>query len=103
MQNIYQNMDLEELRDCLSYIAVRLFSLRHTCPSEQEANVAEAANFVADAVRDIQGAISAEPAPVCTCGKCDGCVAARSDEHHDRLTDGRLMQTTPGGRRITYA
>jgi len=27
----------------------------------------------------------------CTCGKCDSCVASRSDEHHDRKRDGGMM------------
>lgn len=26
----------------------------------------------------------------CHCGKCDDCVAARSDEHYDRKRDGQL-------------
>lgn len=26
----------------------------------------------------------------CECGKCDSCVAARSDEHYDRVVDGHL-------------
>lgn len=26
----------------------------------------------------------------CNCGKCDSCVSARSDEHHDRVVDGHL-------------
>lgn len=27
---------------------------------------------------------------ICNCGKCDSCVAARSDERHDRVVDGNL-------------
>jgi len=26
------------------------------------------------------------------CGKCDSCVAARSDEHYDRKRDGKMMR-----------
>jgi hypothetical protein len=70
-----------------AHLAARLFALEKMHGGMQAANLNEAAHFVADAVLDIGGALDANAAP-CTCGRCDDCVAARSDTHRDRKRDG---------------
>ncbi|HMC12714.1 MAG TPA: hypothetical protein VKG67_00025 [Gallionellaceae bacterium] len=55
-----------------------------------------AENFAGGVVRKLQAAADGladgapEIPPACHCGECDGCVAARSDEHYDRKRDGRF-------------
>ncbi len=71
------------------HLSARLFALEKRCGGMQAANLNEAAHLVADAVRDIEGAMEEESAAPCRCGRCDDCVAARSDERHDRRRDAR--------------
>lgn len=72
-----------------AHLAARLFALEKMHAGMKAANLNEAAQFVADAVLDIGGALQAEDAAPCTCGRCDGCTAARADERYDRRRDGR--------------
>lgn len=60
--------------------------------STANANLEEAAGFLKDAAKDIQDAIKSPVDEICRCGMCDACIAARSDEHHDRKVDGELMR-----------
>jgi hypothetical protein len=77
-----------------AHLSARLFALEKMHAGMKAANLNEAAQFVADAVLDIaavadmNGARDAEDAAPCTCGRCDDCAAARSDQHHDRKRDG---------------
>ncbi|HKB59804.1 MAG TPA: hypothetical protein VKC56_07115 [Gallionellaceae bacterium] len=74
-------------------LSVRLFALEKMHAGMKAANLNEAAQFMADAVLNIaavagmNGARDVEDEAPCTCGRCDDCVAARSDEHHDRKRD----------------
>lgn len=47
---------------------------------------------LADSASDLRAAAEAV-VEACYCGKCDACVAARSDEHHDRKRDVEMMRT----------
>ncbi len=71
-----------------AHLSVRLFALEKMHGGMKAANLNEAAQFVADAVLDIEGALRAEDEAPCACGRCDDCGAARSDEHYDRRRDG---------------
>ena len=77
-----------------AHLSARLFALEKTHAGMKAANLNEAAQFMADAVLDIaavaelDGARDAEDAAPCTCGRCDDCVAARSDELYGRKRDG---------------
>ncbi len=71
-----------------AHLSVRLFALEKMHGGMKAANLNEAAQFVADAVLDIGGALDAADEAACCCGRCDECVAARSDAHHDRKRDG---------------
>lgn len=55
------------------------------------ANIEEAQEFAEGIFLNIAGYRKELNAPYMPCdcgGKCDACVAARSDEHHDRKRDG---------------
>lgn len=75
-------------------LSVRLFALEKTHAGMKAANLNEAAQLMADAVLDIaavagmKDAPNAEEGAPCTCGRCDDCVAARSDQHYDRMREG---------------
>jgi hypothetical protein len=70
-----------------AHLSARLFMLEKMHGGLKAANLNEAARFVADAMLDINGALDAEDEVPCRCGRCDDCVAARSDERHDRKRD----------------
>lgn len=48
----------------------------------------ECRNFALDIARNISAVRARLSAKPCACGKCDVCVAARSDAHYDRKRDG---------------
>lgn len=55
------------------------------------ANIEEAQDFAQGILLNVAGYRKQINAPFIPCdcgGKCDACVAARSDEHHDRNRDG---------------
>lgn len=77
-----------------AHLSARLFALEKMHGGMQAANLNEAGQFVADALLDI-GAVAdmrlaegGKDAAACRCGRCDDCVAARSDQHYDRTRDG---------------
>ncbi len=72
-------------------LAARLAHLEKRCSGIKAANLEEAASFAADAALDIKGAMAAEEDAPCSCGKCDSCVAARSDEDYRRTQDACLI------------
>jgi len=65
-------------------------------PDHLNDDLKSAENFAGGVVRKLQAAADGlangapEIPPACHCGKCDGCVAGRSDEHYDRKRDGRF-------------
>ncbi len=83
-----EGADASQCGTVAAHLAARLFALEKMHGGMQAANLNEAAHFVADAVLDIGGALQAEDDARCTCGRCDACVAGRSDEHYDRKRDG---------------
>ncbi len=90
MQSVMRFIEAASLEQCgkvAIHLSARLFSLEKQHSGMQAANLNEAAQFAADAALDIHGALQAEEASPCRCGRCDDCVAARSDEHHDRRQD----------------
>ncbi|HEY5993592.1 MAG TPA: hypothetical protein VIU46_03230 [Gallionellaceae bacterium] len=85
-----EGANLEQCGKVAVHLSARLFALEKQHSGMQAANLNEAAHFVADAALDIGGAQKAEDEAPCRCGRCDACVAARSDERHDRRRDWRL-------------
>lgn len=83
-----EGASLEQCGKVAAHLSARLFALEKRHGGMKAANLNEAAHFVADAVLDIDGAMRAEDEAPCRCGRCDGCAAARSDEHYDRRRDG---------------
>ena len=81
---------LEHCGAVAQQLGARLSALEQTRGGMQAACLDEAAQFLADAAADIRGALDAGQDAPCACGRCDGCVAARSDEHHDRRRDGSM-------------
>ncbi len=79
--------NLEQCGKVAIHLSAHLFTLEKCCVGMKAANLNEAAHFAADAATDINGAMQAEIEPPCRCGRCDECVAARSDEHFDRKQD----------------
>lgn len=76
-----------------AHLSARLLALEKRHGGMQAANLNEAAQFVADAMLNISAVIDMNgtgDATPCRCGGCDDCVAARSDEHHDRSRDGTM-------------
>jgi len=71
-------------------LAARLSALEQRHDGMTAASLEEAAQFAADAALDIEGALESAGEAAGSCGGCDCCVAARSDEHHDRRRDGKL-------------
>lgn len=78
------------------HIAALLAAIADAMHNEHYRQDGELSDFLHGAsaiISDTQSNLSAaieeekEHAP-CYCGKCDSCVAARSDEHHDRRRDG---------------
>ncbi len=83
-----EGANLEQCGKVAVHLSARLFRLEKQHSGMQAASLNEAAHFAADAATDIEGALRAEEAAPCSCGLCDSCAAARSDEHHDRRRDG---------------
>lgn len=79
-----------QLRDLCAHIGERLFQREKQTAGAASSNFNESGHLAADIVRNLQANISAEAERPCTCGRCDECVAARSDEHHDRKRDGLM-------------
>jgi hypothetical protein len=86
-----EGASLEQCRMVALALARRLSLLETRHSGIKAANLEEAAGFAADAALDIQGALEAGDEAPCACGKCDGCVAARSDEDHQHTIDARMM------------
>jgi hypothetical protein len=82
-----EGASLEQCGKVAVHLSARLFALEKQHSGMKAANLNEAAHFVADAALDIGGASRAEEDSPCRCGRCDACVAARSDEHHDSRRD----------------
>lgn len=70
-----------------AHLSVRLFALEKMHGGMKAANLNEAAQFLADAALDIEGAMNAEDEAPCACGRCDDCIAARSDRDYDGRRD----------------
>jgi hypothetical protein len=90
MQSVMRFIELAGLEQCgkvAVHLSARLFALEKLHSGMKAANLNEAAHFVADAALDISGAQKAENESPCRCGRCDDCLAARSDEHHHRRQD----------------
>ncbi len=83
-----ESASLEQCGKVAIHLSARLFALEKQHGGMRAANLNEAAHFVADAVLDIDGAMKSEDDVPCSCGRCDSCTAARSDEHYDRRRDG---------------
>ena len=83
-----EGANLEQCGKVAVHLSARLFRLEKQHSGMQAANLNEAAHFAADAATDIEGALRADDEAPCSCGLCDSCAAARSDEHHDRARDG---------------
>ena len=66
-------------------------TLYRRLPAEHESALDECRGMASDILVNIAmvRARLSNPLPVCQCGKCDACVVARSDEHHDRKNDGQ--------------
>lgn len=73
---------LAQCRMVAEALAARLAQLERGCRGIKAANLEEAASLVADAALDIKGAMAAAAEAPCSCGKCDSCVAARSNEDY---------------------
>lgn len=74
-------------------IATLCRELKQIVPSDFDSELEESKGFAEDILTNIAAIRMhlAEPYEPCDCGgKCDSCVAARSDEHQDRVRDGHL-------------
>ena len=90
MQSVMRFIEGASLEQCgkvAVHLSARLFALEKQHSGMKAANLNEAAHLVADAALDIGGAAQAEDEAPCRCGRCDACLAARSDERHDRRRD----------------
>ncbi len=90
MQSVMRFIEGASIEQCgkvALHLSARLFALEKQHSGMKAANLNEAAHFVADAVLDIDSAQKAEDEAPCRCGRCDDCIAARSDERHDRRQD----------------
>ncbi len=87
-----QRASLDQCRMVAFVLSDRLFALHKQHGGMKAANLEEAARLTGDAALDIDGALNAADEEACACGRCDSCVAARSDEHHDRRVDGLLAR-----------
>ncbi len=85
---LIESATLDQCGTIAIHLSARLFTLEKQYSGMKAANLNEAAQFVADAALDIDGAMKAEDETPCRCGRCDSCIAARSDEHYDRQRDG---------------
>lgn len=86
----------EEIDICLALardLGARIKGLRDGMPDHINDDLQSAENFAGGVVRKLQAAADGlvdgapEMEPACHCGECDGCIAARSDEHYDRKRD----------------
>ncbi len=84
-----EGANLSQCAKVAAHLSARLFTLEKMHGGMKAANLNEAAQFVANAVLDIGGALAATDAAPCTCGRCEDCAAARADEHRQRRRDGR--------------
>ena len=82
-----EGASIEQCGKVALHLSARLFALEKRHSGMKAANLNEAAHFAADAAADINGALQAEDEAPCRCGRCDECMAARSDERHDRKRD----------------
>ena len=101
MQRIYERIktaNLEECRDIAAVLGNRLFALEKQSAGMKASNINEAAHFMADVLLDLSAATRMKEEAPCTCGKCDECVAARSDEQHDRAQDAIAAEREMAGR-----
>lgn len=74
-------------------IATLCRELKYVVPADFDGALEESKVFAEDILTNIAAIRMhlAEPYVPCDCGgKCDSCVAARSDEHYDRARDGQL-------------
>lgn len=73
-------------------IATLCGELKGIVPADFDSELEESKGFADDILTNIAAIRMhlAEPYVPCGCGKCDSCVAARSDEHHNRVRDGQL-------------
>lgn len=74
-------------------VATLCRELKHLAPPDFDSELEESKGFAEDILTNIAAIRMhlAEPYEPCDCGgKCDSCVAGRSDEHYDRQRDGQL-------------
>lgn len=83
---------LTEALRVVNHLDLLLLSLAKDDP--HDANIEEAQRFAEDILTNLIGHKYEfeHPLETCTCGKCDSCIAARSDEHYSRKRDGELCE-----------
>lgn len=87
----------EELDECIRaahQLKAKVMHVRDLYP-DKRGGLAEAEDMMKDVLTDLIAQLhdvdlGRENFELCSCGKCDSCVVARSDEHYDRKRDGAL-------------